>query len=357
MLNRHRKLRMEQMERRELMAGDMAVFMQNGNLFINEQTGQAGRDNAVSIERLNDTTVKVTGLPTLADGTLSTVNGHASQNFTINANTSLFVNLGGGNDAFTFAPIGGEIKFKEIHVDVAAPPLVATTRIASTVAQPTTFPGPDNDVVVLERFHTTGDVSINTGIGNDIATIKNARIGEAGQTTANVSINTGAGTDDVRVFSNIDTTLITGTLDVQTFSSLGESDADAVLIGSVGVQRDLHVRTGGGNDSITMTNVGVSHSLDFDAGAGADSASLDGVSATDALFAKLGDGDDLLSTSNLFSNNLTLDGGGGFDRLTKKSDPFFTGHRTQTGWETINGLSTSINPNLIVGRLQPLVTA
>jgi len=337
MLNRHRKLRMEQMEARQMMAGDIAAFMQNGNLFINEATGQAGRDNAVSIQRLTDTTVRVTGLPTLTDGTLSKVNGSASQVFTINSNTSLFVNLGGGTDAFTFAPIGGEIKFNEIHINVAAPPLIATTRSASTVAQAQTFPGPDNDVVVLERFHTTGDVSINTGVGNDIVTIKNARIGEVGLTTANVAINTGAGTDDVKVISNIDTTLITGTLDVQTFSSVGESDPDAVVIGFVGAQRDLHVRTGGGNDSITMTNVGVSHNLDFDAGAGADSASLDGVSAADALFAKMGEGDDTLNTSNLFSNNLTLDGGGGYDKLSKKADPFFSAN----GFKPVGNSSTA----------------
>jgi hypothetical protein len=355
MFARPRKLHMEQMERREMMAGDMTVFMQNGNLFINEATGQAGLDNAVSVGRLNDTTVRVTGLPTLADGTVSKINGNPFQDFTINANTSLFVNLGGGNDAFTFAPVGGEIKFNEIHINVAAPPLVATTRSASIVAQPLTFPGPDNDVVVLERFHTTGDLSINTGVGDDLATIKNARIGEAGLTTANVAINTGAGADFVNVFSNIGTTFITGTLDVQTFSSVGESNPDAVFIESVGVQRDLHVRTGGGNDSITMTNVGVSHNLDFDAGAGADSASLDGISAVDSLMAKLGEGDDMLTTSNLFTKNLTLDGGAGFDRLTKKPDPFFAGTRTQTGWEYINGLrvleAVSLTTNGVATRL------
>src|SRR4051812_9736799 len=93
MFARPRKLHMEQMERREMMAGDMTVFMQNGNLFINEATGQAGLDNAVSVGRLNDTTVRVTGLPTLADGTVSKINGNPFQDFTINANTSLFVNL------------------------------------------------------------------------------------------------------------------------------------------------------------------------------------------------------------------------------------------------------------------------
>ena len=231
MSNHHRKLRMEQMERREMMAGDIAAFMQGGNLILNEAAGQAGRDNAVSIMRLSDTMVRVTGMPTLADGTVSKVNGMSFQDFAISPNTSLFVNFGGGNDAVTFAPAGGEISFKEIHVDVAAPSLITRTR--GTTAQPFTFPSPDNDVVFLERFHTTGAVSINTGTGNDIVTIKNAKIGDVGLTAANVSINTGAGADIVKVFSNIDTTLITGTLDVQTYSSLGESDPDAVLIAFV----------------------------------------------------------------------------------------------------------------------------
>jgi hypothetical protein len=106
----------------------------------------------------------------------------------------------------------------------------------------------------------------------------------------------------------------------------------------MGVQGNAHVRTGGGIDTITMTNIGVTHNLDFDSGAGGDTAILDGVSALDSLMAKLGEGDDTLNTSNLLSNNLTLDGGVGFDKLIKKADPFFSGKRTQTGWEFINGL-------------------
>jgi hypothetical protein len=315
------------MERREMMAGDIAAAIQGGNLVLNEATGQAGRDNAVSIKRLSDTSVLVTGMPTLTDGTISKVNGNASQVFTINANTSLFVNFGGGSDAVSFAPVGGQLSFKEIHIDVAQPP-VTSIRSTSPTLNFTAVNRPDDDVVFLERFRTRGAVSINTGIGTDSVNILNAMIGETGAPAANVSINTGAGTDFVRVRSTVENTVITGTLDVQTFSSLTEVDHDDVVFEKIGVQGDLHVRTGGGIDTITMTNVGVGHNLDFDSGTGNDTVTLDGVSALDSLMAHLGEGDDSLNTKNLFTKNLTLAGDGGYDRLFKQADPFFTGKRT-----------------------------
>ena len=47
MLNRHRKLRMEQMEAREMMAGDVTASVVNGSLYLTEAAGQTNRDNAV----------------------------------------------------------------------------------------------------------------------------------------------------------------------------------------------------------------------------------------------------------------------------------------------------------------------
>jgi hypothetical protein len=348
MLNRHRKLRMEQMEARQMMAGDVFAFMQNGNLILNEATGQSGLDNSVAIQRISDTVVRVIGKPTLTDGTVSKINGNPSADFTINPNTSLTVNFGGGSDAFTFAPVGGEVKFKEIHINVAAPSQTITRTDVRPTASLPVFPRPDNDTVFLERFSTKGAVSINTGVGTDSVNILNARIGTSGATPANVSINTGAGADFVRVRSSVENTLITGTLDVQTFSSALEADTDTVIFDTFGVKGDVHVRTGGGKDTISMTTVGVDHKLDFDAGGDVDTATLNGVSALDSIMAKLGEGDDTLITSDLFTNNLTLDGGGGFDQLTKKADPHFSGKRTQTGWELINGLPAYMDDPVIL---------
>ena len=40
---RFRKLNMELMERREMMAADITAVLQNGNLYINEAKGSVGR--------------------------------------------------------------------------------------------------------------------------------------------------------------------------------------------------------------------------------------------------------------------------------------------------------------------------
>jgi hypothetical protein len=345
MSNRHRKLRMEQMEARQMMAGDVAASVQNGNLILSEAFGQAGRDNSVQISQIDAGKIRVEG--TLAsDGLNSKINGSAFQDFDVTG--GLFVKFGAGNDTVNFSNgTGWRIDFSQIQIDVAASAASRVTTTSLTGMSPV-MP-PDNDIVFLGNFHTVGSVSVNTGVGNDTVTVLNGLVGEPGMTPANLSINTGAGVDLVRVKSD-DThqTFITGTLDVQAFSSLAEADQDFVFLEKFGVQGDLHVRTGGGNDTIAMTNLGATK-LDFDAGAGADSAVLSGVSAIDSIMAHLGEGDDTLSTEGLYTKNLQLFGDGGIDSLSKKADTF-VGARTQSGWEYINGLPELLQAGAVLSR-------
>ena len=79
MLNRHRKLRMEQMEAREMMAGDVTASVVNGSLYLTEAAGQTNRDNAVTISQISASHVRVTGNATTTDHTFSKINGAASR--------------------------------------------------------------------------------------------------------------------------------------------------------------------------------------------------------------------------------------------------------------------------------------
>src|SRR5712671_1618743 len=112
MLARHRKLRMEQMEARQLMAvtgaitttgslsisttppGDISAYVSNGSLFVNEASGYAHTDNGVRIIEL-PAAPQPPGVPpqhhirvmgTGANNTTghqSLVNGLAFQDFTV----------------------------------------------------------------------------------------------------------------------------------------------------------------------------------------------------------------------------------------------------------------------------------
>src|SRR5450432_4159673 len=123
MINRHRKLRMEQMEAREMMAGDIAANVTNGNLNLNEAAGQAGRDNSVLISQIAPGRIRVTGLGSTTDGTKSLINGAAFQDFNVSGNLS--VNFGGGNDLVNF-DAAAPPSFQDVTLNLGAPPLVVS---------------------------------------------------------------------------------------------------------------------------------------------------------------------------------------------------------------------------------------
>src|SRR6476620_3269472 len=99
MSNRHHRLSFEQMEAREMMAGDVAASVSNGNLYLNEAAKQIGRDNAVLVSQIAPGKIRVTGLAT-ADGTVSKIGGKTYKDFS--GVSSLFVNFGAGNDKIVF---------------------------------------------------------------------------------------------------------------------------------------------------------------------------------------------------------------------------------------------------------------
>ncbi|HEY2839719.1 MAG TPA: hypothetical protein VGJ26_11240, partial [Pirellulales bacterium] len=113
-----RKLNIENLEIREMKAGDVAAAVVNGNLYLTEAAGQVGQDNAVQISQLANGKIRITGTGTLTDGSMSHVNGAASQDFTVPG--SLFVNFGAGNDLVV---IGSEVggtppSFNQVDIEV-----------------------------------------------------------------------------------------------------------------------------------------------------------------------------------------------------------------------------------------------
>ncbi len=59
MLKQNRRLSIENLEARQMMAGDVTAAVQNGNLYITEAAGQAGLDNAVQISELPSGMIRV----------------------------------------------------------------------------------------------------------------------------------------------------------------------------------------------------------------------------------------------------------------------------------------------------------
>ena len=323
MTGRHRKLRMEQMEARQMMAGDIAAFVQDGNLFINENSAQLGADNGVLVHQLENGKIRVEGNTTPTDKSVSTINGKAFEDFDVPGN--LVVKLGGGSDRVVVGPS----VFNQVSIDTGSTVLnrIATSTVIQLV--------PDKDEITIDGLRTRGSMSVNTGIDHDVVYFGNSEIGDVGS-GASVKINTGAGPDSV-VLASASGVTVDGSVDIQTYSSLSEKDVDTVYAERLQLFGDLHVRTGDGNDQITLKNmIAYRGVIDFDAGAGADSATLDHVTAIDSLMAHMGDGDDTLYTNYLNVDKLTLDGGAGYDKFNQGLDQYI-GSRVVTGFELING--------------------
>ena len=76
---------LERLEARQLMAGDVATVFQDGHLTLNEASGQAGLDNAVTISQLGNGMIHVQGAMN-ADGTITKIDGADSGNLKVTTN-------------------------------------------------------------------------------------------------------------------------------------------------------------------------------------------------------------------------------------------------------------------------------
>jgi hypothetical protein len=304
---------MERLEERQMMAGDVAAYMQNGNLYITEAAGQAGLDNGVRVSQIAPNVVRVAGSENNGDFSISRINGQAYQDFFVTGD--LVVTLGGGSDRLHLGYDGGASapSFNNVSINMAAPEPV----LHSFSKFETVFNAPDNDQVFGWGMRARGATSITTGRGGDWVYLAAADLGD-GFGADHTTINTGAGSDSV----SIKGARIRGNLDVQTYASLAENDvdnmwfdyrfgpnytlvptfiagvtnvrmgggADAFLVSdpfddlkfAVGVETagSMFVDTGAGDDSVDVTAaaIGTSYSvghLNIYTGAGADTVKLD----------------------------------------------------------------------------------
>lgn len=249
------RFRMELLETRQMMAGDVAASVVNGNLYINEALGQSGLDNGVRVFQVSPGIVRVQGAENNGDGSTSLVNGHQFQDFMITGD--LNVSLGAGHDRLHLGFDGGSSapNFNNVNINMAAPELVIAKsgQLAKGGLGGGIFNPPDDDQVFGWGFNARGAVNVNTGVGNDWVFISNSNIGD-GLGVDKLTINTGAGNDT----ASIKGTTILGNLLVQTYSNVSESGDDFVWLDSAidanfntratYITGNTEVYTGEGND-------------------------------------------------------------------------------------------------------------
>jgi hypothetical protein len=271
-------LRMESLETRQALAGDVTVFAIGDTLHIRGDSA----DNGLAIYSPSEGVLNVAGIN--QGGSATTVNDVPTQAFT-GINT-LIIDLNGGNDALviTDAAFKGSISIQ--------------TGEGNDVVGLGEFSDDDelfDDAVdsLLGALTIEGNLVMLTGNGNDSLSARNLNA-----KLATVAME--GGNDSVRLDRNeteghvnyIPGVTTTGPLVL----ALGEGDNEAHLVG-VSAQ-SLAIGGGDGIDEIDLDDVTVSRGASIFARDGANEISIDGMTAK-SLAVSVGLGNDQLELENL----------------------------------------------------------
>ena len=244
-INQSRKLSFQQLEDRQLMAGNVTAAVSNHSLTI---TGDNDADQIQIVQVANQTNQF-----TVAGFNATTINGKASQTFTITGNIS--------------------VNFKGYFSDLVVGNLLTEVPTASAN---TTLPGSLNVVLGngygwMELFNTSvgGNVTISGGSGEDHVNFSGSNIGLANVNGGNhdCSINLGGG---LNVFQMKYTTVERDLL----FHDNGSTSNDEVQLFGGSVGRNATIQTGVNNDSVEISEYYFGKALNVQTGGGADFVAL-----------------------------------------------------------------------------------
>jgi len=287
----HRRLAVESLESRNLMAGNVAADLVAGSLVLQGD----GQSNGVQIMpmvaagRVQPGTFRVRGID--AGGDATTINGESEVIFRF-VNDDVRVDLRGGEDRLL---VNTGIQM----LDSLRP----TTGLLATIAGDLIVAaGNGSDLLLLGDLDVGGRVQIDAGEERDIVFVIGLTVPQS-STFVEFVLTTGGGDDGVHVadFS------IEGDMLVDTGSGDFE---DHVFLGRGNATSDIAVLTYGGHDIVRLFSVDCDD-LTIDTGDSPDAVTLDTVSV-DLLFANLGNGDqDYLIIRRTSGRQATVNGGNG----------------------------------------------
>ena len=224
----NRKLAVDALERRTLMAGDVVVSVIGAELHIQ------GDDEANAIAILR--TPNTTAFQVVRTDVNTTINGSLSPYLATGVTGGFVIESGAGNDRLGIhgASVNGPLKI-DTGTDAGA------------------------DSVNLVGVFVAGGLTLNTGSGVDVVSLVSVRI--AGSST----INTGTGNDVLSVSMS---------RFVRSFDLNMGSGNDAFASSSSGFRESIRVEMGSGNDSVAIASSVFHDSVGVDLGDGDDRMAL-----------------------------------------------------------------------------------
>jgi hypothetical protein len=263
----NRNLKVESLESRRMMAGDMDAFAYGKFLYVMGDNA----DNGVAIVDGGDGTISVIGLD--QGGSPTTVNGD-SDPVSFYKISNVIVSTGKGDDAV----------------------VVSNLTLKGTLS---VFGDHGNDAIALGDFEDVNDL------------IDDAADALLGALTVNKSVFIQDGLGD--------NSIIIGGLDVRKSMQLvtgnGNDSIDwqGDLANAVG--KSLSINTGNGNDSVSLANLAIGKSFTMNTSTGDDTVTLQDLSAK-SLNVVLGTGDDTITVEDVaIAKNATFNGVNGDDEF------------------------------------------
>lgn len=298
-----RRMSVEQLEGRSLLAGVVSAFVSGGSLFIQGDN----TDNAVIVQDQGDGNYTVTGFDF---GDIPELAGFKAGPTTINGGQD----VGGGTKLFTGVTNDINIDLKKGNDALAIGNSVDELQglaeqafgIGSGMGGGSSSVSPNEIVIDDSLFQVPRNLIVNTGDGNDYVVV-NANVGSANFGGV-ASINTGNGNDGVAF----------GRPFASDAPSISEESAqlNEVFDGNAYVANSLVILTGNGDDDVSVTRTTVQNQLNVQTGAGNDEFRADQFAAGNAVVTSAA-GDDFISLVFFALDSvLVVDTGAGGDDLT-----------------------------------------
>lgn len=361
-----KRLRLEPLEHRQMMAGNVTASISNGDLIVDGDD----LNNAITIESAGTNTVQVRGFNDTL-GSATSVNGspNALQIFSgftgsvvvrINGgddlvrvtnlvvNGSVIVDLAGGADEAVLGrdSATGDLRF------AATPsgPLYVTGGVVITA-------GAGNDNVVQSDLHIQDGGTTDLGAGNDTLTVRRPPSSAANvEYAGSYFMLPGDGDDSLNVTGLVvggsltvdDATGVT-TLNMTSmgvgvnFSVFTDQLNDQINISATNTHQTLNIVTEGGADYVNVSAIADLFLLNT--GAANDDVHISSASI-DELSLQLGLGNDALDLLNVYSSVLTARGSNGNDTFLARNvnavDAFFYGDADFDTWRDSRALPNNI---------------
>ncbi len=308
------RLRLESLEKRLLMAGDVTVSVSGGVLTVR------GDANPNSIQISGTGVAGQYLISGFVDDTLNlptTVNHGAAPVLVTGVTGDVIINLGNGNDELGIdnAVVAGNLIINDDgganFLELGQHSLLVNKDVVVNTA------GNGDQTILEEGIFTVGNHTVTTGGGNDYLNLIATGAAAYASTGKNETISTGAGYDVYTVGSMY----VQGALSVDT-----GSEADLISIVNTGVGGSAKFVGGSGDDILAFDHLTVGGNLTVDGGSGNDQISFNVATINGETNILGGSGIDQIKVAGATAKKVTLDAGNDQDHVqitTSKVDSLF----------------------------------